>query len=219
MSIRATFQAELNLLKEMILELGNQVLDAVGKSIDALKNQDVDKALKIIEDDGQINLMEEEINDKAILLIAQQSPVAIDLRRVIVAIKISSDLERVGDLAVNIAKSVIRIGSKPLIKPIEEIPRIAEVANKMVADSLKAYDEEDVAFAKKVAKLDDEVDEAYGRLIQELLELMTQKPEFTPQITQLSFICRHVERVADHSTNISEHILYLVKGRRYDLND
>ncbi|MCM3585813.1 phosphate signaling complex protein PhoU [Mesobacillus maritimus] len=219
MSIRATFQGELNSLKQMILELGNQVLDAVGRSIDALKNQDIDKALKIIEDDGQINLMEEEINDKAILLIAQQSPVAIDLRRVIVAIKISSDLERVGDLAVNIAKSVIRIGSKPHIKPIEEIPRIAELANKMVADSLKAYDDEDVSFAKKVAKLDDEVDEAYGRLTQELLELMTEKPEYIGQITQLSFICRHVERVADHSTNISEHLLYLVKGRRYDLND
>jgi len=218
-SIRATFQGELNSLKQMILELGNQVLDAVGRSIDALKNQDIDKALKIIEDDGQINLMEEEINDKAILLIAQQSPVAIDLRRVIVAIKISSDLERVGDLAVNIAKSVIRIGSKPHIKPIEEIPRIAELANKMVADSLKAYDDEDVSFAKKVAKLDDEVDEAYGRLTQELLELMTEKPEYIGQITQLSFICRHVERVADHSTNISEHLLYLVKGRRYDLND
>jgi len=219
MSIRANFQAELNKLKEMILELGDQALNAVGQSIEALKTQDLDKALKIIENDGQINFLEEEINDKAILLIAQQAPVAIDLRRVIVAIKISSDLERVGDLAVNIAKSVIRIGTKPLIKPIEEIPRIAEKANKMVADSLKAYNDEDVEFAKKVAKLDDEIDEAYGRLIQELLELMTQKPEYTAQITQLSFICRHVERVADHSTNISEHLLYLVKGRRYDLND
>ncbi|WP_404332732.1 phosphate signaling complex protein PhoU [Mesobacillus maritimus] len=219
MSIRATFQGELNQLKQMILELGDKALEAVERSIDALKNQDVDKALKIIEDDGQINLMEEEINDKAILLIAQQAPVAIDLRRVIVAIKISSDLERVGDLAVNIAKSVIRIGSNQLIKPIEEIPRMAEMANKMVADSLKAYDDEDVSFAKKVAQLDDQVDETYGRLIQELLELMTQKPEYTAQITQLSFICRHVERVADHSTNISEHLLYLVKGRRYDLND
>lgn len=219
MSIRANFQAELNKLKEMILELGNQALEAVGQSIEALKSQDVDKALKIIENDDQINFLEEEINDKAILLIAQQAPVAIDLRRVIVAIKISSDLERVGDLAVNIAKSVIRIGTTPLIKPIEEIPRIAEKANKMVADSLQAFNDEDVEFAKKVAKLDDEIDEAYGRLIQELLELMTQKPEYTSQITQLSFICRHVERVADHSTNISEHILYLVKGRRYDLND
>lgn len=219
MSIRVTFQAELDKLKEMILELGGQALEAVRLAVDALKNQEVDKALKIIEDDRQINLLEEEINDKAILLIAQQSPVAIDLRRVIVVIKISSDLERIGDLAVNIAKSVIRIGSEQLIKPIEEIPRIAEVANSMVADSLKAYKDENVELAKEVARLDDEVDETYGRLIQELLELMTQKPDYISQITQLAFICRYVERVADHSTNISENILYLVKGKRYDLNE
>lgn len=219
MTVRATFQAELNELKEMIIQLGSQAQEAVGQSIEALTNQDVDKALKIIENDTQLNIMEEEINDKAILLIAQQSPVAIDLRRVIVALKISSDLERVGDLAVNIAKSVIRIGSQQLIKPIEDIPRIAEVANKMVADSLRAYSEEDVELAKNVAKVDDEVDEAYGILIKELLELMTQKPDYISQITQLAFICRNVERVADHSTNISESILYLVKGKRYDLNE
>jgi phosphate transport system protein len=219
MTIRATFQADLNELKEMILKLGSQAQDAVGQAIEALKNQDVDKALKIIENDTHLNILEEEINDKATLLIAQQAPVAIDLRRVIVAIKISSDLERVGDLAVNIAKSVIRIGSQQLIKPIEDIPRIAEVAKKMVADSLIAYSEEDVELAKNVAKIDDEVDEAYGRLIKELLELMTQKPEYISQITQLSFICRNIERVADHSTNISESILYLIKGKRYDLNE
>ena len=219
MSVRATFQAELNELKEMIEELGRQAQEAVGQAINALKSQDVDKALKIIENDNHLNLMEEEINDKAILLIAQQAPVAIDLRRVIVAIKISSDLERVGDLAVNIAKSVIRIGTNQLIKPIEEIPRIAEIANKMVADALKAYSDEDVELAKKVAKVDDEVDEAYGRLIQELLELMTKNPDYISQITQLSFICRNIERVADHSTNISESILYLIKGKRYDLNE
>jgi len=219
MTIRATFQADLNELKEMILKLGSQAQDAVGQAIEALKNQDVDKALKIIENDTHLNILEEEINDKATLLIAQQAPVAIDLRRVIVAIKISSDLERVGDLAVNIAKSVIRIGTQQLIKPIEDIPRIAEVAKKMVADSLRAYSEEDVELAKNVAKVDDEVDEAYGRLIKELLELMTQKPEYISQITQLSFICRNIERVADHSTNISESILYLIKGKRYDLNE
>ncbi|MFT4414372.1 phosphate signaling complex protein PhoU [Fredinandcohnia humi] len=219
MSIRAIFQAELDRLKQMILDLGRQAQEAVAMAIEALKNQDIDKALKIIEHDIQLNLLEEEINDKAILLIAQQAPVAVDLRRVIVVIKISSDLERIGDLAVNIAKSVIRIGSNQLIKPIEEIPRIAEIANKMVFDSLKAYDDEDVELAKKVAKVDDEVDEAYGRLIQELLELMTQKPDYISQITQLAFVCRYVERVADHSTNISESILYLVKGKRYDLNE
>lgn len=218
MSARANFQAELDQLKVMVLELGELAQSAIEEAIKALKNQNVDKALKIIDNDSRLNILEEEINDKAILLIAKQAPVAIDLRRVIISIKISSDLERIGDLAVNIAKSIIRIGAGQLIKPIEEIPRIAEIANKMVADSLKAYNEEDIALAKEVADADDEVDEAYGKIIQELLVLMTKKQEFISQITQLSFICRYVERVADHSTNISESVLYLVKGKRYDLN-
>jgi phosphate transport system protein len=219
MSVRATFQAELDQLKAMVLELGGLAQTAIEDAIASLKDQDVDKALKIIDNDSRINNLEEDINDKAILIIAKQAPVAIDLRRVIVAIKISSDIERVGDLAVNIAKSVIRIGTGDLIKPLEEIPSLAEVANKMLADSIKAYYDEDVVLAKNVAKIDDEVDEAYGRLIQELLELMTRKPESLSQITQLSFICRYIERVADHTTNISESIIYLVKGKRYDLNE
>lgn len=219
MSVRTKFHAELHELKEMVVELGRQAQEAVEGAIESLKNQNVDVALKIIENDNQLNLLEEEINDKAILLIAKQSPVASDLRRVIVALKISSDLERIGDLAVNIAKSVIRIGNKQFIKPIEDIPRVAEIANKMVADVLRAYHDEDVELAKQVAKVDDEVDESYGNLIRELLELMTQKPDFISQITQLAFVCRFVERVADHSTNISESVLYLVKGRRYDLNE
>lgn len=219
MAVRASFQEDLNKLKGLIVEFGRRAQEAVGNAIEALVKQDVDLALKIIENDIHLNLMEEEINDQAILMIAKQAPVAIDLRRVIVAIKISSDLERVGDLAVNIAKSVIRIGKNPFIKPIEEIPRIAVAANKMVADSLKAYNDEDIELAKQVAKVDDEIDEAYGRLVQELLVLMTQKPDYISQITQLSFICRHVERVGDHATNISESVLYLIKGKRYDLNE
>lgn len=219
MTVRTKFHAELNELKEMVLELGRLAQEAVSESIEALKTQNVDKALKIIEDDIHLNLLEEEINDKSILLIAKQSPVASDLRRIIVALKVSTDLERIGDLAVNIAKSVIRIGDKPFIKPIEDIPRVAETANKMLADVLAAFNEEDVELAKRVAEVDDEVDEAYGRLIRELLELMTQKPDFISQITQLAFVCRFVERVADHTTNVSESVLYLVKGRRYDLNE
>ncbi|WP_077213158.1 phosphate signaling complex protein PhoU [Bacillus dakarensis] len=219
MTVRASFQEDLNKLKGLIVDFGKAAQEAVGNAIEALVKQDVDLALKIIENDIRLNLMEEEINDQAILMIAKQAPVAIDLRRVIVAIKISTDLERIGDLAVNIAKSVIRIGTNPFIKPIEEIPRIAVVANKMVADSLKAYNDEDIELAKQVAKVDDEIDEAYGRLIQELLVLMTQKPDYISQITQLSFICRHVERVGDHATNISESVLYLIKGKRYDLNE
>jgi phosphate transport system protein len=219
LSVRVTFQAELDTLKKMVLDLSSLAQTALEEAIEALKNQDVDKALKIIDNDIRLNNLEEEINEKAILIIAKQAPVAIDLRRVIVAIKISSDVERVGDLAVNIAKSVIRIGNAKLIKPLEEIPKLAEVAKKMLEDAIKAYYEEDVVLAKNLAEVDDEVDATYGRLIQELLVLMTQKQDYISQITQLAFICRYIERTADHTTNISESIIYLVKGKRYDLNE
>lgn len=219
MVVRENFQAELDQLKRSLLDLGELAQTALEASIQALKDQDIDKALEIIDNDFRINRLEEEINDRAILLIAKQAPVASDLRRVIAAIKISSDVERMGDLAVNIAKSVIRIGKTPLIKPLEDIPDMAETAIQMVSDSLKAYYEEDVVLAKDLADTDDQVDKTYGRLIQELLEMMTQQPEHIAQITQLSFICRFIERAADHATNISESIIYLVKGKRYDLND
>lgn len=219
MSVRTKFHAELKDLKELTLELGKMAQEAVSQSIEALKTQNADLALRVIENDAHLNLLEEEINEKAILVIAKESPVASDLRRVIVSLKTSSDLERIGDLAVNIAKSVIRIGDKPFVKPIEDIPRVAEFANQMVADVLKAYSDEDVSLAKKVAEVDDQVDDTYGRLIHELLEFMAQKPDYISQITQLAFVCRFVERVADHATNISENVIYLVKGTRYDLNE
>lgn len=218
-SVRAAFQEELHELKGMIVSLGELAQKAVEQAIQALKNQELDQALHIIENDKELNLMEDEINDKAIMLIAHQAPVASDLRQVIVALKISSDLERVGDLAVNIAKSVIRIGEKKLIKPIEDIPNMAKVANKMIADVVVAFHNEDVELARKVAAVDNEVDEAFGNLIQELMKLLDENPDYHTQIVQLAFICKSIERVGDHATNISENILYLVKGKRYELND
>ena len=123
------------------------------------------------------------------------------------------------DFAVNIAKSTIRIGKQELIKPLEELPKMAHHAIAMLTTATKAYVEEDVALAKQLAELDDEVDETYGKIIKELLELMTKNPEHLSQISQLLFVCRYIERTADHATNIAESIIFLVKGKRYGLND
>ncbi|RBW70548.1 phosphate signaling complex protein PhoU [Bacillus taeanensis] len=218
MSVRENFDAQLKELKDELLELGNLAQNALKQSIIALKNQDVEKALQIIENDYKINNLESDINDKVILMIAKQQPVATDLRRLIVALKISTDLERIGDLAVNIAKSIIRIGEEPFVKPIEEIPKMAETARGMIKDVLQAFYDEDVVAAKNIADSDDEVDQKYGKLIKELLEIVTNNPEWIAQITQLTFICRFIERAADHATNISESVIYLVKGKYYDLN-
>lgn len=214
------FHVDLQTLRDKLLELGTLAEVAMGKSITALTNKDVDLALQIIEEDNKADRLDEEINDFAILLIAKQQPVAIDLRRIFVAIKISTDVERIADFAVNIAKSTIRIGKseQPLLQ-IEKIEKMHKIASEMLSLSLKAYYDEDIVLAKQVADMDDQVDELYGQNIRELLQLTKDYPDMIPEITQLSFICRYIERMADHTTNISENILYLVKGRHYELND
>ncbi|KMJ60136.1 PhoU family transcriptional regulator [Bacillus sp. LL01] len=214
------FHVDLETLRDKLLELGSLAEVAMGKSITALTNKDIDLALQIIEEDNKADRLDEEINDFAILLIAKQQPVAIDLRRIFVAIKISTDVERIADFAVNIAKSTIRIGkSDQSLLPIEKIEKMHSIATEMLSLSLKAYYDEDIVLAKQVADMDDQVDELYGKNIRELLQITKDYPDMIPEITQLSFICRYIERMADHTTNISENILYLVKGRHYELND
>ena len=214
------FHVDLETLRDKLLELGSLAEVAMGKSIKALTNKNIDLALQIIEEDNKADRLDEEINDFAILLIAKQQPVAIDLRRIFVAIKISTDVERIADFAVNIAKSTIRIGkSEQSLLPLEKIEKMHSIATEMLSLSLKAYYDEDIVLAKKVADMDDQVDELYGKNIRELLQLTKDNPEMIPEITQLSFICRYIERMADHTTNISENIFYLVKGSHYELND
>jgi phosphate transport system protein len=215
---RGQFDASLQDLQSKLMELGRLANTALDASVKALEEQDIEKALEIIEDDTHADLLEEEINDIAILLIAKQQPVATDLRRIIVTIKVASDIERIADFGVNIAKSTIRIGKEPLIKPINNIKKMYTLTSNMINLTLESFVEEDVVKAKKIADLDDEIDDLYGETIKELLTLNKQQPEFTAQITQLSFICRYLERSADHATNVAEGVFYLVKGRRFDLN-
>lgn len=217
--MREKFELDLNTLHTKLIEIGSLTEVALGKSIRALEKQDIDLAIEVLEQDVNVDQLEEEINDFAILLIAKQQPVAIDLRRIIVSIKIAADIERMADNAVNIAKSAIRIGNEPLIKPLEQITKMHKLASEMLSLSLKAYHEEDVALARKIAEIDDEVDDLYGEAIKELLQIIPENLEYMNQITQLSLVARFIERTADHATNIAENVLYLVKGRHYALND
>lgn len=219
MVVRERFHGDLKALREKLVEIGSLTEKSINKSFQALTEKDIEAALAVIDEDYKVDRLEEEINDLAILLIAKQQPVAVDLRRVIVAIKIASDIERMADFAVNIAKSTIRIGKEPLIKPLEHITQMHKLATEMLSLSLKSYYEEDILLAKKVAEMDDQVDSLYGETIIELLNLAKEKQEALPQITQLLFITRYLERFADHATNIAESVFYLVKGKRYDLNE
>lgn len=218
MNIRSNFDSNLNQLKDMLMEMARLSEVSIQDSIQVLIKQDLEQAKQIIDRDTAIDDLENDINDKAISLIAMEAPVARDLRKIIVALKISSEVERIADNAVNIAKSTLHIGNEKLIKEIVDIPKMMDMALKMLSDSLQSFLKEDVALARQCAQEDDKVDEMYGMLVKELMGYLKQNPDNTNQITQLAFVCRYIERVADHSTNIAEHVIYLVTGKRYDLN-
>lgn len=218
MSVREKFDIELKTAQEELIVLSTMAVNALNKSMEALVTQDVDAALEVIEDDKDINQMEEFINDRVILLIAKQSPVATDLRRLIVTIKVASDMERVGDYAVNIAKETIRIGKQELLPQIGKIQQMQKLAVAMLRQVIDAFVEEDIVKAKEIAELDDQVDELYGDVIRRLMREGGENPDKLSQITQLAFISRYMERSADHATNIAEQLYYLVRGQHYDLN-
>lgn len=218
MSTRANFDHNLKELKAMLLKMANMTEVAIKNAMLALINQDIERAKQVIDGDHAINEIDHAINDKALLLIARESPVASDLRKINVALKVSSELERMADMAVNIAKSAIHIGMEKHMKELVDIPNMMENALDMVSDSITAYYSEDITIAKKCAEKDDEVDKMFGRLIQELLGYIPKNPNSTNQIIQLAFVCRFLERIADHSTNIAENVVYLVTGQRVDLN-
>ena len=219
MSTRTNFDNNLTELKDLLLKMAEKSEYAIKEAMIALINQDMEKAKQVIDGDNEIDDLEYEINDKALLLIARQSPVATDLRKISVALKVSSEVERFADIAVNIAKSALHIGNQKHFKEIIDIPRMMGMALEMVSDSIQAYYSEDIELAKKSAEKDDEVDKMFGSLIQELLSYIPQNPNATNQIIQLSFVCRYIERIADHSTNIAENVIYLVTGNRVNLSE
>ncbi|WP_409297671.1 phosphate signaling complex protein PhoU [Peribacillus sp. SCS-26] len=216
MVVREKFESELKELKGRLIQLGTVTSEALTQAFTALENQDIEAALEIIDDDVKINILEEEINDAAILLIAKQQPVASDLRTIIAAIKIAADLERMADFAVNIAKSTIRIGKEPFIKPLDHLKEMHGITIEMIDLAIQSYDTENLAEAKEVSEMDDRVDQLYGETIKSLLQ---RTNENMAQVTQLTFIARYLERTADHATNIAENIFFMVKGRHYDLNE
>ncbi|GGE74045.1 phosphate signaling complex protein PhoU [Priestia taiwanensis] len=219
MGIRGKFEGDLHVLHTMVMELGDMAIESINLAFEGLKHQDIDKALSVIENDEKADDLEEEINDFAIMLLTKQQPVAIDLRKITTVLKISSDLERIADYAVNIAKAAIRIGEKRVITSFDLLEEMHSRSIDMVRLALRAYDAEDLAEAKKVATMDDEVDALYGNMMRTLMQLVPNHQEEIGQIMQLTFITRYFERIADYATNISENTFYLVKGRRYTFNE
>ncbi|MGG5255045.1 phosphate signaling complex protein PhoU [Neobacillus sp. SM06] len=218
MHTRSNFDSNLKELKEMLLDMAQKAESAVKEAMLALVNQDLEKARQVVDGDNILDRIDHEINDKALILIAKESPVATDLRKIIVAIKICTEVERIGDQAVNIAKSTLHIGKEKQFKEIIDIPKMMDLSLDMLTDAMTAFYSEDVVLAKRCAEKDDQVDEMYGKLIQELMGYIPENPNATNQITQLAYVCRYIERIADQTTNIAENVIFLVTGKRYDLN-
>lgn len=216
--IRERFEHDLIAVQQDLMELCDLSIHSLQESFQAFLKKDINLALQVIENDPKINRLEEILNDRVILLIAKQQPVATDLRRLIVVIKAASDMERIGDHAVNIAKETIRIGKEPFVTSIEPIEEMFHKTILMLRQIVDAFLEENTTKAKEIAKLDDEVDDLTGNTLSNLMKLSVSN-EHVAQVTSLSYVCRCIERAADHATNIAEHLFYLVKGKHYELNN
>jgi phosphate transport system protein len=209
-----SYDEHITLLTRKILEMGGLVEQQIARAVEALVNRDIEQANRVIEHDDQIDLMEEEIDQFAIRLLATRQPMASDLRLIAMAMKISNDLERIGDYATNIAKRCERLAKEPPVRPLYTIPRMAQISQTMVKDVLDAYVERDIDKAIAVWRRDDEVDNMFTSLFRELLTYMMEDARNISPCIDLIFVAKNLERIGDHATNIAEKIHYIIHGQR-----
>lgn len=206
------FDEELSKLKERMLTMAGMAEQSVGKVIRALVDRDSALAEKVIQEDALINRAEVEIEQNCLDLMARYQPEARDLRFIAMIFKLVNDLERVGDQAVNIAERTLGLLKEPLLKPLIDIPKMAELAQRMLKDALDAFVRQDADLARQVCRRDAEVDHLNDEVYHELLVFMTRDPQTITRSMDLILVGRNLERVADHATNIAEDVYYLVKG-------
>lgn len=209
----AVFEKELKELIDKVLKLGSMVENSIKDSVKALVERNDDIARAVIEKDHQINALDVEIDEASIRLIALRQPCAGDLRFITTAMKITTDLERMGDLAVNIAQRALELNQEPILKPYIDIPRMREIAQGMTRDALNAFIDRDKKLAMDVIMRDDEVDDLKVEVLRELLFFMVQDPTTASRAMKISFVAQYLERFADHATNIAEMVIYLVAGK------
>ena len=215
---RTAFERQLTGLEEDLLVMANLVETAIVRSIDALKNRDVDLAHRIIADDVRINERRYAIEENCLELMATQQPLAGDLRTIVAALHITVDLERMADHAEGIAKIALMLADEPPLKPYIDIPRMAEVANRMLMGAVEAFKHRDARAAREICTHDDEVDALYDQVYRELLTFMLQDPRTIQRATWLLWVAHNLERIADRVTNICERVVYLVEGHVQELN-
>lgn len=215
---RTAFERHLDQVQEDMLVLASMVESAIQRGIEALKNRDMELARQIIADDAKINHKRYETEEKCLELIATQQPLAGDLRTIVAVLYMIVDLERMGDHAEGIAKIAIMLADEPPLKPYIDIPRMAQIATRMLMDSLEAFKHRDAELARAVCNRDDEVDALYDQVYRELVTYMLQDPRTIERATHLIWVAHNLERIADRVTNICERVVYLVEGKIEELN-
>jgi phosphate transport system protein len=207
------FHEELETLKQTLLAMGGLVEDQIRRVLRALVERDGDLAQEVIDRDREVNSYDVEVDEKCVELLALHQPTAGDLRFITTAMKIVTDLERIGDQAVNIGQRVLELNREPQLKPYIDLPRMAEQAQRMVKESLDAFVARDTELARQVCGEDDAVDGLKEQIFRELLTFMMEDPKTIPRAIRLILISRFLERVADHATNIAEMVIYMVESR------
>ncbi|MGF9910958.1 phosphate signaling complex protein PhoU [Brevibacillus porteri] len=215
---RHAFEEQQDVLHRKLMTMGTLVEEAIHKSIKSLVERDSELAEQVIANDPVINELEQEIQSDCFRLIALQQPVGGDLRRLGTMLKLVTDLERMGDHAVSIAKTTRRLMADPYVKPLIDIPMMADHVKAMVRDCLNAYIARNKEAAEEIAARDDIVDKLYSTIFHDLIELMTKNSQAISQGTHLLLVAQYLERIADHVTNICEWIIYMSTGKMTDLN-
>ncbi len=210
--VRNSFDKELEHLHGLMVKMSAMVEESIENSVIAFKKQDVSLAKQVFESDDTIDDMESKIEKICINLIARQQPLAKDLRAISTALKIITDMERIADHAADIAELTIRMADLKQVKPLIDIPHMADLAKKMVTKSIDSYVKQDIALAKEVCDSDDDVDNLFSKIVLELINIMKNNPETVEQATDYMFIVKYLERIGDHATNIAEWVVFNVTG-------
>ncbi|MET0690889.1 MAG: phosphate signaling complex protein PhoU [Candidatus Binatia bacterium] len=207
------YEEELKKLHEEILYMGGLVEDQIQKAVKSLVDRDSELAKIIIERDHEVNRLDVEIDDLCIRLLALHQPAGKDLRFITTGLKITTDLERIGDMAVNTCERALELNQEPQLKPYIDIPRMARIAQRMTRESLDAFVREDTSLALKVCKDDEEIDQLNSQIFREVITFMIEDPHTVSRAIKISSISKYLERMADHATNIAEMVIFMVKGK------
>jgi len=207
------YEEELRNLRTSLLTMGALVEQQIAEAVDSLVKRDSARAREIIARDAEVNRMDVEIDDLCILLFALRQPAASDLRFITTGMRIITDLERIGDMAVNICERALELNEEPMLKPYIDIPRMAAISQSMIKDSLDAFVRNDCDLAEKVIARDDEVDLLNTQIFRELLSFMAEDPKVIGRAARILFVSKYLERIADHATNVAEMVIFMVKGK------